>query len=92
LSEWLPAVFNEAVFLGASIAPEKTFSRINAGESMTLPGRLISYKPFPAQSPVRLQYQPGIFAGAAISASGLVLARLRPELSKAERGSTLGVR
>jgi hypothetical protein len=92
LSEWLPAVFNEAVFLGASIAAEKTFSRINAGESMTLPGRFIPSKSFPAQSHERRLIQPAIFARAAVNSSGLVLARLRPELSKAERGSTLGVR
>ena len=31
---WLPAVVNEAVFSGVSMAAEKTFSRINAGKSM----------------------------------------------------------
>jgi hypothetical protein len=30
---WLPAVFNEAVFSVASMAAEKTFSRINAGKA-----------------------------------------------------------
>ena len=38
---WLPAVFNEAVFQGSSMAAEKTFSRINAGKSMLFLGRFI---------------------------------------------------
>jgi hypothetical protein len=36
-AEWLPSVFNEAVFSGARRVFEKTFSRINAGESMAFP-------------------------------------------------------
>ena len=38
---WLPAVVNEAVFSGVSMAAEKTFSRINAGKSMLFLDRSI---------------------------------------------------
>jgi len=60
------------------MATEKTFSRINAGKSMLFLGRLIPSKSFPAQSPnLFLLIQPAMIAGATVSSSGLVFARLR---------------
>jgi len=44
---WLPAVFNEAVFSGVSMAAEKTFSRINAGKSILFLGRLTRCAQYP---------------------------------------------
>jgi hypothetical protein len=41
-AEWLPSVFNKAIFSFARRVFEKTFSRINAGESIAFSGRFIS--------------------------------------------------
>ena len=59
---WLPAVFNEAVFSGVSMAAEKTFSRINAGKSMLFLGRLTrcAQYPRPKGAPTSGRNYPGL--------------------------------
>jgi hypothetical protein len=53
-AEWLPSVFNEAVFSLAHRATEKTLSRIKAGESATFPTALLPLRNAPTEHLVQV--------------------------------------